>query len=1035
MTRRSAPTMVGTVTHFLQSLFGRGRRVIENKPHLRRSYGFESLEGRAMFATNLGEIQGQVYIDATGNGFNNGEQVVAASVKLYQDTNTNGVFEPGAPDALIATVPTNAQGVYQFTGLSAGSYFVEQIAQTVGGVSLSDQHSNPITISALQAQGQAGQSIDSYSSAGPTVTTTNVLNSTSFASNLAAPEALGGSRSLKATLTALSAGATALDVAQASVSGNVLSISTGNHAQGVFNEVWDKTDHSATDPVTNINPIGLDVAGVGVDLTKVGATSGVADRIVMSIGTDHAGVSALLRIYTDATHYSDQTIVIPNTGGSGAKQSQTFLYSGFTTGAGAAGTATLTNVGAIELQLTSTVDATQAEVSLIGAIGPTIITQDFANNSDLSITKTITSPIGANASITVGTNVTFHITVTNAGPGDANNVTVTDLLPAGLTYVSDTGAGAYNHTTGLWTVGTVPAAAGTNSKTLDIVATVATTGQKTNTATVTHNDNFDPTQPDTATVNVTPQVVNLSLTKAVNVAKPNVNDNVQFTITVADAVASDNATGVKVTDLLPAGITYQSDDGGGAYNSGTGVWTVGTVNAAASAVLHITGKVTTLGAKINTATITAVDQSNTSTTTTGNATVTPQQIDLTIVKQAKDDATTTLIADSSVSTTNSNSKVNKSQLLDFVITVSNAVGMDPATTVKIKDLLPGGVTYVSDNGAGAYNSGTGIWSVPTINAAASQTLTIKATVSPTAGAATSIVNTAEIISADQKDIDSTFGDGIGTSTVGPQSDLGKITLTTSNAELAVAKTVTNSTPNKNAPLTFTITVHNNGPDGATNLHLTDVLPAASLGSITANTANGTFNTNTGDWNIGVLASGSTATLTVNATAINSAAFSNTASVGSVDQFDSVPANNTATVNLTPPVTNISVTKTVDNASPKLNTNVTFTITAANTTAVPATGVQLTDLLPAGLTLVSSTPSVGTYTSGTGVWNIGNLAANASATLTIVATVTTTGAKANTASVTTVDQFETLTTDNTATANISTTLILTRRLCISRRTVS
>ena len=52
-----------------------------------------------------------------------------------------------------------------------------------------------------------------------------------------------------------------------------------------------------------------------------------------------------------------------------------------------------------------------------------------------------------------------------------------------------------------------------------------------------------------------------------------------FTLTVSNAGPSD-ATGVAVTDLLPAGYTYVSDDGGGAYNSGTGVWTLGALAGA-----------------------------------------------------------------------------------------------------------------------------------------------------------------------------------------------------------------------------------------------------------------------------------------------------------------------------------------------------------------------------------------------------------------------------------------------------------------------
>ncbi|MDI6051140.1 Ig-like domain-containing protein, partial [Flavobacterium sp. XS2P24] len=94
-----------------------------------------------------------------------------------------------------------------------------------------------------------------------------------------------------------------------------------------------------------------------------------------------------------------------------------------------------------------------------------------------------------------------------------------------------------------------------------------------------------------------------------------------------------------------------------------------------------------------------------------------------------------------------------------------------------------------------------------------------------------------------------------------------------------------------------------------------------------------------------------------------------------------------------------VTKTVDIASPFIGTNVTFTINASNNGPSNATNVIVSDLLPSGYTFVSSTPSVGTYTSGAGVWTIGNLANGASQTLTVTATVKATGVYANTATIT------------------------------------
>jgi len=95
---------------------------------------------------------------------------------------------------------------------------------------------------------------------------------------------------------------------------------------------------------------------------------------------------------------------------------------------------------------------------------------------------------------------------------------------------------------------------------------------------------------------------------------------------------------------------------------------------------------------------------------------------------------------------------------------------------------------------------------------------------------------------------------------------------------------------------------------------------------------------------------------------------------------------------------IRVRKSVSNPSPAVGANVTFTIAATDLGPNNATGVQVRDILPAGLAFVSATPSAGTtYAAGTGVWNIGNLAVGATATLRIVATVTGTSKVTNVAS--------------------------------------
>jgi uncharacterized repeat protein (TIGR01451 family) len=86
-------------------------------------------------------------------------------------------------------------------------------------------------------------------------------------------------------------------------------------------------------------------------------------------------------------------------------------------------------------------------------------------------------------------------------------------------------------------------------------------------------------------------------------------------------------------------------------------------------------------------------------------------------------------------------------------------------------------------------------------------------------------------------------------------------------------------------------------------------------------------------------------------------------------------------------------------------NVTFRLTLTNDGPDTATGVTVRDQLPAGLTFVSATASQGTFNNTTGDWTVGDVANGASVTLDIVATLTTAGAKTNTAQVTASGTFD------------------------------
>ncbi len=123
----------------------------------------------------------------------------------------------------------------------------------------------------------------------------------------------------------------------------------------------------------------------------------------------------------------------------------------------------------------------------------------MAVEADLAVTKAS----NAMGTLHPGDQIIYTIGVTNNGPSDATGVTVTDMLPAMVTYVSDTCGGLYDGGTHAWTW-TIGALADGASATCDVVVEVApgASGSIANTATVTGAE-ADPTPAnDSSTVSV-----------------------------------------------------------------------------------------------------------------------------------------------------------------------------------------------------------------------------------------------------------------------------------------------------------------------------------------------------------------------------------------------------------------------------------------------------------------------------------------------------------------------------------------------------
>lgn len=117
-----------------------------------------------------------------------------------------------------------------------------------------------------------------------------------------------------------------------------------------------------------------------------------------------------------------------------------------------------------------------------------------------------------------------------------------------------------------------------------------------------------------------------------------------------------------------------------------------------------------------------------------------------------------------------------------------------------------------------------------------------------------------------------------------------------------------------------------------------------------------------------------------------------------------------------PNLDLSITKTVDDESPKVGDLVTFTITLQNNSNVFATDIEITEILPAGYQLSNYNVSMGTYDGS--IWYIPIFFAEESATLTITATVTTVEDYLNTATISYLNETDTNTANNSSQAYVT-----------------
>ena len=565
--------------------------------------------------------------------------------------------------------------------------------------------------------------------------------------------------------------------------------------------------------------------------------------------------------------------------------------------------------------------------------------------ADLAITKTAST-----SNPCAGQQVTYTITVTNNGPLAAQNVVVTDQLPAGLTMNSVTPTQG-SWTAPLWNIGNL-----TNGQTvtLTVVATVnpnvALNTQIVNNASVTSTtlDMITTNNAASATITICTNA-DLSIVKTVNQNSVQAGNQVTYTLTVTNNGPS-VSSGVVVTDNLPTGLTLVSATPSvGTWSSPN--WSVGSINPGSSVYMTVvaqTSPALSPGNVTNTATVIA-------TTTDPILTNNSSSVGVTI----------TVAADLEVFKTASRNPVTAGDTLTYFITVVNH-GASNAANVVLSDLLPSYLTIISATPSiGTWASP--LWTIGSMTSGSSQTLTMKVRVNNNTPHGTAIVNTASV-SSTTPDPNTNNNNTINTIFVETKADL------------EVIKTADRDTISAGELITYTIQVINHGLSAASNVIVNDQIPSGCT-VVSANfTAGSWFNPN---WNVGTMQANTQETLTVvifvPSNTENGSTITNTVTVSSTTP-DPNSSNDTASVDVDIlNVADLMVSKTNIDQIVYPGDTTTYIIVIVNNGPADARDVVLNELLPPELTFVDAIPSMGTW-ENTNQWVIPLLENGATATL-------------------------------------------------------
>ena len=555
------------------------------------------------------------------------------------------------------------------------------------------------------------------------------------------------------------------------------------------------------------------------------------------------------------------------------------------------------------------------------------------SSADVAIMKFVN-----NTNPNYGDLVEWTLRVFNFGPDDASGVVVRDILPEGLVVVDSL-------FDGVWDVGSL--AVGQVAE-FSFVTLVNKTGNFVNVANVVAKE-YD--------WNLTNNHVNCSITvnssadvaimKFVNNTNPNYGDLVEWTLRVFN-FGPDDASGVVVRDILPEGLVVVD-------SLFDGVWDVGSLAVGQVAEFSFVTLVNKTGNFVNVANVVAKEYDWNLSNNHANMSIdVASSVDLCVKKYVN------------------NTNPDFGEMIKWSIIVSNN-GPDKATNIEVKDILDNGLIFdKSEATNGNYDVKTGIWSINSLNPKASETLEIYSKVNK-------IGNISNIVVVNSTEYD-----------WNPSNNRnGSSTNVTKIVDLEIVKLVNNSNPNYKDLVKWTISVKNNGPNGATDVVVNELLPK-ELKYISSTTTKGYYDSRNGIWTIGNLNKDENLQLEIISQIIATGNITNFVKISGNEKDTNLTNNNYTQIIHVNPAADLVVKKTVSKQEFSVGELITYMIEVTNNGPDTAENVKVRDVLNSNLKLISAEASKGSFNMDTGVLSIKDLAKNENAVLILKASAKASG---------------------------------------------